>query len=282
MKFNKIALVFAGLMMFAPMAAVAQDGGSAAVAPAAGSDASAYIKDASDLAGATRMLEQVDKNHSPFKDQIIETKMVLNGGVHHDVAYDFTTYTKVEAGAGNNKRSVRFHAPAEMRGMGVVMKGRDEVYARLPGSEKARRVGTHSKRQSFYGSDWAMDDMGMVNMAADYDVVKIISLNENDHVVLELKIKPTTDLPYPKLIIKIDRKRLLMDYIEYFNESGKSLKTQTRDTLKNMGNGYEIYTHITVIDSDTHHKTENFVSSEKINTDIPDSTFQQRWLTRSI
>ncbi len=279
MNFNKFGFVFAGLMMFAPMAAVTLDAEPAVAAPAAGANADAYIKDANDIAGATRMLEQVDKNHSPFTDQTIETKMILNGGVHHDVVYSFTTYTK-----GSDRRSVRFHEPAEMRGMGVVMKGRDEVYARLPGSEKARRVGTHSKRQSFYGSDWAMDDMGMVNMAMDYDIVKIIDLkaDNNTHVALELKIKPTTDLPYPKLIIKIDKKRLLMDYIEYFNESGKSLKTQYRDTLKDLGNGYELYTHITVINSDTKHKTENIVESEKINQNIPDTTFQQRWLTRSI
>lgn len=279
MKLNKFAFAFAGLMMFAPMAAVAQSADSAAAAPAAGANADAYIKDINDIAGATRMLEQVDKNHSPFKDQTIKTRMVLNGGSHHDVTYTFDTHTK-----GANRRAVRFDSPAEMRGMGVVMKGRDEVYARLPGSEKARRVGTHSKRQSFYGSDWAMDDMGMVNMALDYDIVKIVDLkaDKNTHVALELKIKPTTDLPYPKLIIKIDKKRLLMDYIEYYNDGGKLLKTQTRDTLKDLGNGYELYTHITVTNADKTHKTENFVDSEKINTNIPDSTFQQRWLTNHL
>ncbi len=283
MRIHKFAFAFAGLMMMFSTQAMADEvvaGAPApAVAPAAGSNADAYIKDINDIAGATRMLEQVDKNHSPFQDQTIETNMVLNGGTHRNVTYTFTTYTK-----GNDKRSVRFHSPADMRGMGVVMKGRDEVYARLPDSNKVRRVGTHSKRQSFYGSDWAMDDMGMVNMAMDYDIVKIIDLkaDNNTHVTLELKIKPTTDLPYPKLVIKIDKKRLLMDYIEYYNESGKHLKTQYRDTLKDLGNGYELYTHITVVDAATKHKTENNVFSEKINQNIPDETFSKRWLVRSI
>jgi len=280
---NKFAFAFAGLMMMFSTQAMADESVASApaptVAPAAGSNADAYIKDINDLAGATRMLEQVDRNHSPFSDQTIETNMVLNGGSHHDVTYTFTTYSK-----GGDKRSVRFHSPADMRGMGVVTKGRDEVYARLPDSNKVRRVGTHSKRQSFYGSDWAMDDMTMINMAQDYDIVKILDLkaDNNTHVKLELKLKPTTDLPYPNVVIKVDKQRLLMDFIEYYGENGKLIKTQYRDTLKDLGNGYELYTHITVIDAATQHKTENNVLSEKINQNIPDETFTKRWLVRSI
>ena len=63
----------------------------------------------------------------------------------------------------------------------------------------------------------------MINMAQDYDVVKILDLkaDNNTHVKLELKLKPTTDLPYPKVVIKVDKQRLLMDFIEYYGENGK-------------------------------------------------------------
>ncbi len=248
-----------------------------AAKPAAAGDS--YIKDVNDLAGATRMLQQVDQNHNPFKDQTIHTKMVLNGGVHHDVTYSFDTYTK-----GRNRRSVRFHDPAEMRGMGVVVKGRDEVYARLPDSNKVRRVGTHSKRQSFYGSDWTMDDMSMIYMADDYEVVKIIDLNADGgtHVTLELKLKPGVDLPYPKCIIKLDKKLMMMDYLEYYDESLSLLKTQYRMEPKDLGNGYLLYTHVKLVDAATKHQTENFVDKELINQNIPDETFTKRWLVRSL
>jgi hypothetical protein len=200
MHLNKFAFAFAGLMMFSSVAfaqdaavapaEVAPTPAAAPAAPAAPKDGNSWIKDVNDITGATAMLQQVDKNHNPFQDQWIKTNMVLNGGVHKNVEYKFDTYTK-----GKNRRSVRFYAPAEMRGMGVVTKGRDEVYARLPDSQKVRRVGTHAKRQSFYGSDWAMDDMSMIYMAEDYDVVKIVDLNANGgtHVVLDLKLKAGVD-----------------------------------------------------------------------------------------
>lgn len=234
------------------------------------------------------MLKKVDKNHNPFKDQWIKTKMVLNGGVHKNVTYNFETFTK-----GTNKRAVRFYDPAEMRGMGVVTKGRSEVYARLAGADKVRRVGAHAKRQSFYGSDWSMDDMSMIYMADDYDIVKIIDLNSDGgtHVTLQLKLKTVKDgkelsaedlLPYPKLVIKLDKKLMFMDYIEYYDESGKLIKTQERMEPKDLGNGHLIYTHIKVTDAATKHITENFVPEEKCDQNIPDDTFSKRWLLKSL
>lgn len=284
MHLNKFALAFAGLLFCAPAFLTMAPEPAMAQAPAAGS----YIKDINDIAGATEMLKAVDKNHNPFKDQWIKTSMVLNGGVHKNVTYKFDTYTK-----GTNRRAVRFFEPADMRGMGVVTKGRSDVYARLPDSQKVRRVGAHAKRQSFYGSDWSMDDMSMIYMADDYDIVKILDLNADNgsHVKLELKLKTVKDgkelsaddlLPYPKLVIKLDKKLMFMDYIEYYDEGGKLIKTQERSDPKDLGNGHLLYTHVKVTDAATKHTTENFVSEEKCDTNIPDDTFTSRWLTRGI
>ncbi len=290
MQLNKFAFALAGFMFFSTTAFAQDAAPAAAPAPAAAAAPANgnYIKDMNDIVGATEMLKKVDENHNPFKNQFIKTRMVLNGGVHHDVTYKFDTYTK-----GTNRRSVRFFEPAEMRGMGVVTKGRSEVYARLAGAEKVRRVGAHAKRQSFYGSDWSMDDMSMIYMAEDYDIVKILDLNADggSHVKLELKLKTEKNgqklsdedlLPYTKLIIKLDKKLMFMDYIEYYDESGKHLKTQERMEPKDLGNGHLLYTHVKVTDAATKHITENFVDEEKCNIDMPDDTFTKRWLTRSL
>lgn len=228
--------------------------------------------------GPMALLQESDKRHNPFTDQVILTRMVLNGGVHKDVEYLFNTYTK-----GENRRAVRFHKPTEMKGMGVVIKGRDEVYARLPDSDKVRRVGTHAKRQSFYGSDWSMDDMSMIYLSKDY-TPKLLDAkaDNNTHVKLELTKNAGVDLPYNKLIIKIDRKLLLIDYIEYYDENNNYVKLQQRYEPKVLGGGYLVYTHIKVTDVKTKHQTENFVEEEKINQNIADDTFSKRWLVRSL
>ncbi|MFA5625689.1 MAG: outer membrane lipoprotein-sorting protein [Bradymonadales bacterium] len=227
--------------------------------------------------GPMALLEEADRRHNPFDDQIILTRMVLNGGVHKDVTYLFHTYTK-----GENRRAVRFHEPAEMKGMGVVIKGRDEVYARLPDSDKVRRVGTHAKRQSFYGSDWSMDDMSMIFFAKDFSAKLLDAKSDNTHVKLELTKNAGVDLPYNKLVIKIDRKLILIDYIEYYDDNNKYVKLQQRYAPKVMGGGYLMYTHLKLTDIKTKHQTENFVEEEKINQKISDDTFSKRWLVRSL
>ena len=271
MRLNKFGFIFASMLLCSTASvAVAQDAAPAAAA------ASAVVKDTSDIAGATAVLAKCDKEHNYFKDQYIHTDMILNGGVHKNVKYSFDTYTK------GTKRSVRFDAPAEMRGMGVVTKGRDEVYARLPDSSKVRRVGTHAKRQSFYGSDWSMDDMSMIYYGQDYEVVKVISINDNNHYVFELKLKDGVDLPYPKLVIKIDKSTFYMDYIEYYDDTLALKKTQERFDLKDLGSGHKIFSHIKVTNASDKHTTENFVTIEKIDQNVPDETFTKRWLVRSL
>lgn len=265
------------LALFLPLSAVAQDS-----IPANPTPATIYANNVNidDLIakGAQAVIDECDRRHNPFSDQTIHTKMVLNGGVHKDVTYVFDTFTK-----GETKRSVRFKEPAEMNGMGVVIKGRDEVYARLPDSPSVRRVATHAKRQSFYGSDWSMDDMSIVYYGKDFTPKILDAKSDNGtHVKLQLDLKDGVDLPFKKLVIKVDRSRILIDYIELYDDNLQLIKTQTRDTPKDLGNGYELYTHLTVTDAKTNHKTENFVLSEKINQNIPDSTFTKRWLVNSL
>ena len=247
----------------------------AAEAKAAKPKAAASEVDALIAQGGDALVAAADKRHVPFKDEILKTKMTLNGGVHKDVVYVFDTYTK-----GSNRRAVRFEEPPEMRGMGVVIKGRSEVYARLPDSDKVRRVGTHSKRQSFYGSDWSMDDMSMITLGGDYDA-KILD-SEGTHVRLELTIKKGVDLPYPRLVIKIDKKLILIDYIEYYDDNGKYVKLQQRFDPKVFGGGFLMYSRVVMTDAATKHTTENLVLEEKINQNIPDDNFTKRWLVRSL
>lgn len=129
-----------------------------------------------------------------------------------------------------------------------------------------------------------MDDMSMIYMANDYDIVKIVDLNANGgtHVELNLKLKDGVDLPYPTLTIKLDKKLMFMDYIAYYDEAGKLIKTQERFDPKDLGNGHLLYTHVKVTDANTKHTTENFVFEEKVNQNIPDETFTKRWLVRSL
>jgi len=77
--------------------------------------------------GGDALLEEADKRHNPFEDQTITVRMTLLGGGNDGNQYTFQTITK-----GDNLRAISFEEPADMKGMGVVIKGRDDIYVKLP------------------------------------------------------------------------------------------------------------------------------------------------------
>ena len=57
---------------------------------------------------------------------------------------------------GTTKRLVRFLAPGDIKGMGMLVESADTMYALLPAfGNRVRRLGTHQVSQSFMGSDLA-------------------------------------------------------------------------------------------------------------------------------
>ena len=226
-------------------------------------------------AGPEALLVEADNRHNPFDDQIITVKMVMHGGANDGNELQFKTITK-----GENMRAIRFEAPADMKGMGVVIKGRDEIYVRLPDAQKVRRVGSHAKRQSFYGSDWNFDEMSMIRLATDY--TPTVKESTDSHVMLELTRKDGVELLYPKLVIRIDKALILIDRLEYFDESGEMIKVQERTKPKQLGGEHMIYTRVVMTDIKAQHSTENLVLEEAVDQHVKESTFSRRWLVRGL
>lgn len=225
--------------------------------------------------GAQALLEEADRRHNPFVDQTILVKMTLKGGANDGKTIKIETITK-----GENMRAFRFEEPADMKGMGVVIKGRDEIYVRLPGTEKVRRVGSHAKRQSFQGTDWNFDEMSMIRFSTDYEAS--IADETDTHLVLDLKRKSGSDLQYARLVLSVDKSILMIDQIEYYDDDGKAVKRQTRQKPKSFGGEHLVYSYVEMTDLAAGTTTVNEVLEEKIDSDVADDTFSRRWLVRGL
>ena len=224
--------------------------------------------------GPDALLNAADDRHNDFKDQIIDVELTLGGGSDAGKVLGFLTHTK------GDMRALRFKKPADLKGMGVVVRGTTEIYVRLPGAGKPRRVASHARRQSFMGSDWNMDDIGLVRFGAQYKAV--LKSQSAKHVVLGLTRKPGVDLPYATLELHIDKDILLIEKIRYFGDSGKLVKVQERSNPKKSSSGGMLYRANTVTTIKTGHFTVTRVLSEKTNVGISNRTFSKRWLARGM
>jgi hypothetical protein len=223
--------------------------------------------------GPQALLERTDQKHNAFEDQTIRIAMTIEGGTNDGTTIETTTHTK-----GKNRRAIRMHAPANLKGMGVVVKSRDEIYVRLPDSRKVRRVGSHAKRQTFMGTTWNFDDMSMIWLAPDY-TAKVESKTDS-HIVLKLTLKEGIDLQYTTVTAYVVRENLLIDQMKYFNDAGEHVKTQTRSDLKVSDAGISTFHNVVMKDEKSKVVTRTKVLSEKVNSGLKDKMFGRRWLSR--
>jgi outer membrane lipoprotein-sorting protein len=226
---------------------------------------------------ADQILKMNDDAHSDFKDLIVEAKLfVQEPGQSATREFAFTTWLK-----GEDKRLVRFSAPGDIKGMGMLLEGRDTMYAYLPGFQRVRRLGTHVRNQSLMGSDFGYEDMAESTYTGYY-TPKLVG-TEGNAWVLDLTLAPGKDNEFPRLKMWIDKKIHLATRIEFYDASGKKARTETRENFKKDegSTGHVSPEKVTIIDHRRNdHKSWTQIVSSKINTGLSDDIFSQRSLVR--
>jgi len=211
------------------------------------------------------VLGKVDNAMNNFTDGEFESKLFIrepNGSARE---IDFTTFQKVP-----DKRLVRFSAPGDLKGMGVLVENKDVMYVFLPGFQKVRRVGTHVKAQTF---------MSLSRYSPTYDA-KLVKEDANSWE-LELTVKPGQEIEYPRVHMWVEKKSQQPTRIDFMDQSGKVLKTA--EYLDYHLDGASHYGPSKVIVTDhrrNDHKSEIQFVSTKLNQGLKDDFFTQRTLIR--
>jgi len=224
-------------------------------------------------AGATPLLQFIDERSDPYPnvDRTVEMRLKDKNGEGKTIEMQ----VKIKEGT---KTAVRFQKPTDLKGMSIVMKGANEIYVKLPGSSKVRRVASHARKQGFQGTDWSLDDMKTFRFSGNFDA-KIVS-KDGDTLKMELNRKASSSLPYARLLITVPKKHLLIQKIEYFDDAGVNVKRQTRKNLKFDADGHGTYYTVTMFDLIREHSTELVVVKQATNKPIPKKVFSKRWMIR--
>jgi len=220
------------------------------------------------------VLSKVDAAMNNFTDGEFESKLFIrepNGSARE---IDFTTFQKVP-----DKRLVRFSAPGDLKGMGVLIENKDVMYVFLPGFQKVRRVGTHVKAQTFMGSDFSYEDMSLSRYSPTYDA-RLLKEDANSWE-LELTVKPGQEIEYPRVHMWVEKKSQQPTKIDFSDGSGKVLKTSEYvdyhiDDATHWGPSKVVVTDHRRND----HKSEIVFTHVRLNQGLKDDFFTQRTLIR--
>lgn len=223
---------------------------------------------------ADALLARVDAQNNAFKDAFFHFKMriIESSGVRE---VEFETKQK-----GNQKRMVRFLAPADVKGMGFLSQSADEMYALLPAfGNRVRRVGTHQMNQSFMGSDLSTADMNVIDIGPLY--APKLAGTDGNFTLLDLTLRPGKQSEFPRLKMWVDAKTAIIGKIEYLDAAGKKLRTAERLDFVQDGPGHFSPGKMIYTDHRRgNHQTELILLKSKINNGFTDDEFTQRALTR--
>ncbi len=222
---------------------------------------------------AQAVLAMADHRASPYTDITMEITMILRGGDDDGKELSMTQYTKE-----GTKAAIKFRSPADLKGLGIVIKGDNEIYVKLPGSKKVRRVASHARKQGFQGTDFSMDDLKMISFGRHFDA-KFLEKSDTG-IKLELSRKSSSTVPYKRIVTVIPKDSCIMQSIEYFDDDGIKVKQQERSNLDKDLNGQYGYRTILMKDLIRNHATELRVKEMRGDKKIPSKTFSKRWLIR--
>jgi len=228
--------------------------------------------------GAVAVLKENDRRANPYTDRTMNVRMTLRGGDDDGRQLEMLMMTKEGAHAGI-RTAIRFAKPADIKGLAIVIKGSNEIYVKLPGSKKVRRVASHARKQGFQGTDFSLDDLSMLTFANDFDPKFLETSGE--HIVMELKRKEGSTVPYTKLVVKIPKKTLIIDEIDYYDDADRKIKNQKRGDVYKAVGGHDTYRSVRMTDLTREHTTVLEVLELKDST-ISEKTFSKRWLIRGI
>jgi outer membrane lipoprotein-sorting protein len=234
---------------------------AAAVAGSAGGDAKSILKKA-DKAGWTKA------SHA-----LIEQTITTTGGSTR--TFKIESWTK----NGDEKQLMKYLAPAQSRGIGVLtLEGGENIWVYFPDSDDLRKIASSARNQSVEGSDFTYEDLSTQTLSKTYEP-KLLGEEKIDGVVHhKLELTPKQKSFYSKLIIWIHKASFTVPKIEYYDKKGDHVKTLLLKEYEKV-KGVWVAREMVMKNHKRGSKTTIKIIKIKINPELDDKMFTTQNLT---
>jgi len=222
---------------------------------------------------AQKIVAKADSVVNAPQDQKATMKMILinkNGNEKHREA-EFLQ-------KGDEKRIMRFTAPADQKGIAFLGLPNDVQYLYMPAFHKVRRIASHVKNTKFAGTDFTYDDLSSFKYSEDYNA-KLLS-EDNQFWILELTPKPGVKKDYGKLKMWVRKDNYYPAKVEFYDKGGNLWKVMERRQIEKMGK-YWVSKEMEMKDLKEQHSTIMKLENVEFDTGLSDKLFTQRYLKRS-
>lgn len=222
---------------------------------------------------AGKIVAKADSVVNAPKDQKATLRMILidkNGNEKHREA-EFLQ-------KGDEKRIMRFIAPADQKGIAFLGLPNDVQYLYMPAFHKVRRIASHVKNTKFAGTDFTYDDLSSFKYSEDYHA-KLLS-EDNRFWVLELTPKPGVKKEYGKLKMWVRKDNYYPVKVEFYDKGGNLWKMMERRRIEQVGK-YWVSKEMEMKDLKEQHSTIMKLENMEFDSGLSDKLFTRRYLMRA-
>ncbi len=267
MKF--VRLLFAIALCLTAVAAVAEDDSRSRV----------FLERAGELSRTVR--------HWTDRQQTLALEIVDRRGGRRERRLEMWTKRYADDAS---KTVLIFREPAQARGVGFLQwvdpRGPDSQWLFLPASKRVRQITGSRKKESFVGTDFSYEDLGLmmdvVNWtAADADstLVREDDLDGAPCAVIELKPSDLQDVSYSKLRIWMRAADHLVVRYEFFDDDGELTKMLQLSDIRDVG-GILAPHRMEMVAVRAGSRTVATVEQLRFNVGLGDEVFTKRRLER--
>lgn len=223
-----------------------------------------------------QVIDRVKSEYGDFQSQVVTMRIRTYDGENLVTDREVLLLTRRSGDA--EKSLIKFLAPKDVEGVGLLDEGEDIMYMYLPEFEKVRRIAGSAKHGSFMGTDFTYNDLSFVNYdTSDYEA-ELMGETE-DIYEIELRDRDQKDASYEKVLMTVSKSDWFPTKVVFYNTDGKLQKELSAFDLTRYGN-YRYPKRLEMVDVLVNHKTEILVGEPEFDLDLADDLFTTRTLQR--
>ncbi len=191
------------------------------------------------ITGLEIMEERERRHERSFEESWVEMRL-FDKKDRQRKSRVMVTWSMKEKTAGLDRRLIKFAAPADIRGTGLMLweqpsSKEDDQWLYLPASKQVKRIAGSGKRNQFVGTDLAYEDLRPENLAAhDYAVTGETVLDGARCWIVTATPKTAREKKnsgYSKRVLYIRQDIYFTVKVEYYGRRGKLDKVATAEKL---------------------------------------------------
>ncbi len=166
------------------------------------------------------IIDRVKENQIEYENSRTQAKMVIIDKNGKTEEREIIMYQKEE----DDKISIlmRFLSPKNVEGVTLLSADNgDKIYLFMPAYQKPRRIAGASKKESFMGTDFSYEDLGMDYQNDDY-LKKLLEETETQFIIEVIPMDE--DINYSKFLLYINKEQFYLDKVEFFDLEGTFTK----------------------------------------------------------